>query len=180
MRVRLRPSYTADELADLYPAPHVHTRWPDHVLRVNVTVEVCRWFPYRRVADLSCGDGAIATALNAETTILGDLAPGYDICGPIETTIGGLDPVDLFICSETLEHVDDPDWVLSEIRPRTRNLVVSTPVGETDTEGNREHYWGWDEDGVEVMLRKANFTPEVFTLLRVPHLGVTYQIWGCR
>ena len=181
MRKRLRPAYSPDELAAIYPAPHQHNRWRDHVLRVNLTVEVCRWFtPVRRAADLSCGDGAILQALDAETRIFGDFAPGYDICGPIEDTVRDLGDVDLFVCSETLEHLDDPDAVLWDIRARTSALVLSTPVGEIHEDRNPEHYWGWDEDGVELMLHKANFTPEVFTLLRVPGLDVTYQIWGCR
>jgi len=145
-----------------------------------MTIDVARWFaPTRTVADLSCGDGAVAAALDAHRTYLGDLAPGWDICGPIEETVDRIPKVDLFVCTETVEHLDDPDGVLARIREKTFGLVLSTPVAEF-TDGNPEHYWGWDADDVEDMLQTAGFTPEIVTLLSVRPLGVTYQIWGCR
>lgn len=181
MITRLRPGYTPAELAHLYPTPHDHTRWSDHRLRVDVTTAVARAFtPVASVADLSCGDGTIARALAAPTTILGDLAARWPIRGPIEQTILDLQPVDLFICTETLEHLDDPASVLREIRARTGALVASTPIGETDPAVNPEHIWGWDTDGFAELLTEAGFTPETYTSVAVPGLNVAYQIWGCR
>jgi 2-polyprenyl-3-methyl-5-hydroxy-6-metoxy-1,4-benzoquinol methylase len=34
----------------------------------------------------------------------------------MESTLRDLEPVDLLICSETLEHLDDPDAVLDQAR----------------------------------------------------------------
>src|SRR5213076_938668 len=140
MRMRLRPAYSEAELAELYPVPHDHTRWPDHLLRVAETIKLARELVPEPlvVADLSCGDAAIARALDAEITILGDLAPGYEITGPIERTILPVPSADLFICSETVEHLDDPDTVLKHIRKRCRALVLSTPLAEF-TPVNPEH-----------------------------------------
>lgn len=182
MRVRLRPAHTPDQLTEIYAQPHDHTPWIDHHLRVGVTIEFCRWFNrcgVQSVADLSCGDATIARALNAETVTLGDFAPGYELTGPIEETIHSLQPVDLFVLSETLEHLDDPDAVLKEIRTKTRYLVLSTPEGETSA-GNVEHYWGWDSAEVESMLAAAGFTPEIHTVLNLREYGYDFQIWGCR
>jgi hypothetical protein len=132
---------------------------------------------YGKVADLSCGDAAIALGVTPEP-ILGDIAPGYRFHGPIDQTIDSLQPVQLFICCETLEHLDDPDLVLRKIREKTETLVLSTPDGET-TDHNPEHYWGWDAQGVEEMVRAAGFEPVVQTSLRIPGLA-SYLIWGCR
>jgi len=179
MRLRLRDAYTPAELEALYPAPHDHRRWPDHILRVDLTIQVAR-FIYNGgpVADLSCGDGAIARAL-AIRPILGDLAPGYGLHGPLEDTIREISHVSLYVCCETLEHLDDPDEVLRLIRRKADRLVLSTPIGETIGH-NPEHYWGWDEDGIRQMLESTGFHPIVQTALTMPAYDVAYQIWGCR
>lgn len=179
MRLRLRPAYSEAELAELYPVPHDHTRWPDHILRVDETIKLAKELVPEplSVADLSCGDATIARAMEAEITFLGDLAPGYEITGPIEKTILSLPSVDLFICSETVEHLDDPDTVLSHIRKRCRNLVLSTPLAEF-APINPEHYWGWDHDGVAEMLTGAGWVPEIQR--DVLHPDAQYQLWGCR
>jgi hypothetical protein len=184
VRVRLRPAYSREQLAQLYAKPHDHTQWIDHHLRVGVTVEFARWFVacgVQTVADLSCGDATIARSLDIaeENLLLGDFAPGYKWTGPIEDTIHRIRDVDLFICSETLEHLDDPDKVLKELRAKTRYLVLSTPEGETST-GNPEHYWGWDSAEVGRMLQAAGFTPEIHTVLELREYGYDFQIWGCR
>jgi hypothetical protein len=183
VRTRLRPAYSADELAQLYATPHEHTRWADHVLRVITTIGVAQWmigqYQCRSVADLSCGDATIARALNLPVTVLGDLAPGYDVRGPIEQTLDTLDPVDLFVCSETVEHLDDPDEVLRRIAGKADTLVLSTPIGETDT-GNPEHYWGWDVEDVTDMLVGAGWSITTTVIVKLPGWTYSYQIHGCR
>ena len=182
MRTRLRPAYSSAELASVYAQPHDHTRWHDHGLRVNVTINMARWYTdVASVADLSCGNAAIAKALGAETTILGDYAPGYPFTGPIETTIEQIPDVDLFICSETLEHLDDPDAVLVAIRKKTRYLILSTPV-DAGWDLNPEHYWSWDRRGVEDMLTAAGFSTDVFTAVDTRPGGLYYcfGIWAAR
>ncbi len=180
MRVRLRPAHTPERLAELYRKPHDHRKWEDHKLRVDVTIQVCRYlFKGGSVADLSCGDGTIASALNASETFLGDFAPGYGIHGPIEQTLDQIPKVDLFVCCETLEHLDDPYAVLRKIRDKCHSLVLSTPVGET-TDENPEHYWGRDTDGVYELLQWSGFTAAVQTVVGVPDRKVVFQVWGCR
>ena len=180
MRVRLRPAYSDEELRAIYPLPHDHTRWPDHLVRVEETIELARQLcPLAdSVADLSCGDAAIARAVATSKTalILGDLAPGYQLQGPIEETIHGIGQVDLFICSETVEHLDDPDNVLANIRRHAAKLVLSTPLAET-APINPEHYWGWDEEGVRDMLKGAGWEPVLHW--NVLHPLAHYQLWGC-
>lgn len=183
-RQRLRPAYTDRQLAQLYAVPHDHRRWPDHHLRVNVTIEVARWVAGEGVqaaADLSCGNGAILQATPADTRHFGDFAPGYEFAGPIEKTITDLPEVDVFICSETLEHVDDPDLVLAAIRAKAGTLVLSTPV-DAWADDNPEHYWAWSRDDVEQMLGAAGFTSLVFTAVDFRPMGLPYcfGVWAAR
>lgn len=183
MRRRLRPAHTPEQLAELYPAPHDHSRWPDHQIRVERTVEVARRLgAVGTVADLSCGSGAIANAVDAQQHILGDLAAGYEHTGPLEQTLEQLPAVDLYICTETLEHLDDPDRVLTQIRAKAKALVLSTPVDNwTDT--NVEHYWAWDRWGVEQMLGEAGWTVDAYEVLDFTDQGpyfYRFGIWTCR
>lgn len=195
MRIRLRPAYSPAELAALYAVPHRHDGWPDHRLRVAGTISLGRemldLFGHQSViADLSCGDAVIPRDLigystqPAKRAILGDIAPGYELCGPIEQTLNQISFAGLFICSETIEHLDDPDAVLRKIRGKAGMLLLSTPLGETN-DRNPEHYWGWDEEGVEEMLQAAGWTTLLCRVVDYrPGPGETwmpasYQLWGC-
>jgi SAM-dependent methyltransferase len=183
MRTRLRPRYTDEELAKVYEKPHDHMAFPDHHLRVDATIVLARWFcgfrDVRTAADLSCGNGQILKALNVQKAYFGDYAPGYEITGPLEETLDLIPPVDLYICSETIEHLDDPDAVLKKLRQKTKMLVLSTPIGEDDQK-NPEHYWGWDVEAVGDMLEKAGFHrgADMQVNLR-PTWWYDYQIWAC-
>jgi len=187
MRQRLRPTPTPAELRQLYPAPHVHSVWPDHVIRVDVTVALGLGFVNNgmSVGDLSCGDAAIAKGIAAQRdvrVVLGDFAPGgYEFTGPIESTIDLMPPVDVFVCCETLEHLEDPDAVLKQIRAKAGRLILSTPDGETGSK-NPEHVWGWDADEMETMLVGAGFGIGAFAALNLRPAGCmyNYQIWVCR
>jgi hypothetical protein len=187
MRIRLRSAPSKDELDRLYPAPHQHRRWPDHILRVAATVEMARKLPFPQngtLADLSCGDATIAYQMRAShgaKLILGDYAPGYEYTGPIEETIANVEPgqVHLWVCSETLEHLEDPDHVLAEIRERTDHLIVSTPAGEIDSH-NPEHIWGWDCEEMRSMLATAGFEPVLHEVMDHPAGSIyRFQLWGC-
>ena len=182
MRVQLRPFHTDEKLASIYPTPHHHSGWPDHRQRVRSTIALAGWFDNcQSVADLSCGDGTIIDALDIPVKYKGDYAPGYDLCGSIDETIDLIPKVDLFILSETIEHLVDPDATLAKIRAKTRYLVLSTPNGE-DNAGNVEHYWGWDDKEIRGMLHSAGFIPVVYSSLEFADAGYVYdyQLWGCQ
>ena len=182
MRMRLRGAYSPEQLADLYSIPHEHSTWPDHRARVRATIALARYFEdVRSIADLSAGDAVIINALKIEKKFIGDFAPAYEFVGGLEKTIHEIPFVDLFICSETIEHVDDPDAVLRLIRAKCKYLVLSTPDGE-DNPGNPQHYWGWNKEDMHEMLVSAGFTPVIYTGLEFtdPGLIYDYQIWGCK
>lgn len=181
MRQRLRPAYTDEQLTQVYAVPHNHTVWKDHRLRVQMTIAFASWFKdVRSIADLSSGDATIINSIPAEVRYIGDYAPAYEFTGAIDETIDLIPKVDLFICSETIEHLDNPEATLAKIRAKTRHLIVTTPIGESNAD-NPQHYWGWDEAGVKELLIGAGFEPVIYSALHFedPNLIYDYQLWGC-
>jgi hypothetical protein len=181
-RSRLRPAPSPEEIAQLYPALHDHRAYGyGHQLRVETTISIGRWLAQEveatSVADLSCGNAAVACALGLPTTYLGDYAPGYPITGPIEETLELIPDVDLFVCGETIEHLADPDATLAAIRSKAKTLLLSTPI--SDTGGNIEHVWGWDQEAVGAMLVEADWTVAGRVDLVLPDT-YSYQIWAAR
>ena len=186
MRVRLRPAHTPEQLDAIYATPHDHMAWGyGHDIRVTQTIALAHWLadldpPAVRVADLSCGNGAIPLEVAGDGrawVTLGDYAPGWPITGPLETTLPSIEPVDLYICSETLEHLDNPDHVLALIADKAHRLILSTPLGET-SDGNPEHYWGWDHDGIGSMLAATGWSTVAQVDVAIPD-SYTYQLWAC-
>lgn len=183
---RLRPAYSPEELAQVYPVAYDHTLWADHIQRVAFTQEFIKEIITERdictVADLSCGDGAIALGLPflRDDMVLGDIHPTdvTQVHGAIEETVLTIPDVDLFILSETLEHVDDPLDLLMKIHDKADTLVLTTPLGEVD-DGNPQHYWGWDLDGIEGLLEQSEWWPDRSVLFTpdVPDVYYTYQVW---
>lgn len=182
---RLRPAHTPQRLATLYRTPHDHTRWPDHEVRVQATIAVGLELlngPVESGADLSAGSGAILRGLEVQHRIFGDFAPGYEYAGPIEQSIEQIPDVDVFVCCETLEHLDDPPVVLKQIRGKTRMLLLSTPVDAWE-DRNPEHYWAWSKSDVDEMLSAAEFEVVEYADLDFRGLGpdwYCFGIWGCR
>jgi hypothetical protein len=178
---RLRPKWSDAELKKIYATPHDHTAWKDHILRVNKTLEIAQGIDgVKSVADLSAGDAFIIIALGLSKTYIGDYAPRYEYTGPIEQTIEQIPDVDLYICSETLEHLDNPVEVLKQIRQKTKYLLLSTPHAKFD-DVNPEHYWAWDKDGIAELLAQADFEPIQFHLLELANdYYYDYQIWVCQ
>lgn len=175
---RLRPKWSDEELSVIYSKQYNHAKWKDHVERVRHTVmfaltKMPREESITTVADLSAGDAAIINALPYEKKIVGDFYPAFEYCGKIEDTVEQIEPVDLFILSETLEHVDNPAEVLKKIRKKTRYLLLSTPQDNWDDE-NPEHYWAWDKEGVEELLKETGFEPIAFMSQK---LWYTHQYW---
>lgn len=187
-RIRLRPKHSDEDLEQIYAKPHDHTQWEDHRLRVDMTIDLARWMMVRynctSIADLSAGNATIVNCLVPTlpnvTKYLGDFAPGYEYTGPIEKTIHQIPNVDMFICSETIEHLDDPDEVLYQIGQKADTLIVSTPINETIDEGNIEHYWSWSTVNVVDMLENTGWDVVVTNVLELPGWTYDYQIHACR
>lgn len=180
-RQRCRPAYSDEELTEVYAAPWVmDPTWKDHKLRLNKTLELAGRFIDERDtsgADLSCGDSYFATHIPQIDWTLGDFAPGYDITGPIETTIRTIGYVDVFVCCETLEHLDDPDALLRAIRYKSKKLIVSSPICQW-IDVNPQHYWSFDKGAYRKMLRDAGWEIVEFEETYADP-GYCFQIYGC-
>jgi ABC-type transport system substrate-binding protein len=178
---RLRPKWSDEQLATIYAVPHNHTAWKDHVIRVNRTLEIAQGIHgVKSVADLSAGDAFIIIALGLSETYIGDYAPKYEYTGPVEQTIEQIPDVDLYICSETLEHIDNPIALLKQIRAKTKYLLLTTPHAKWN-DVNEEHYWAWDKDGIAELLAEAGFETVSFELLELEDAYYyDYQIWVCK
>jgi len=178
--IRLRPAHDPATLATMYAQPHRHEHLTDHRFRVRDTIEAARGAARLCVsaADLSCGDGVILRSLNIPNKIFGDLAPGYPIVGPIERTIDEIPYVDLFVCCETLEHLDDPPRILRDIRRMRREKGIPH-VGRYTDEEVAEHYWAWNQAGVENLLMQAGFAVDSFSVSDHRPSGFSYcfGIW---
>ena len=180
-RERCRPKYSEAELEEIYRYPwHMDETWKDHRQRRAKTLLLMGRFideMDHRGADLSCGDAYFASFTPQIEWVLGDYGPGFAIQGPIEETIEQIDPVDVFLCCETLEHLDDPDSVLKQIRRKSKKLILSTPICQWWDE-NPEHYWAWDQGGIRRMLFDAGWQyvdyEETYS-----DPGYCFQIWGC-
>jgi hypothetical protein len=162
----------------MYAKPHQHGHLVDHAFRVNATVAAAP--SARAAADLSCGDGSVLRRLDAMRKIYGDLAPGYEHTGPIERTIGEIPDVDLFVCCETLEHLDNPAAVLAAVREKSTRLLLSTPV-DAWGDANPEHYWAWGQEDVEELLGDAGWRVDTYTTSDHRPSGFQYcfGIWVC-
>lgn len=200
MMKQLRPFRDEAVEREVYSRTYDHTRWQEHRNRVMFTAQVIRDYmvaqsalesPYF-IADLSAGDQVLAlTAARMAghyiypknvRLLTGDIAPGCMLTAPISQSISLLadQSVDMFICSETLEHMQRPDWLLAEIRRVAKHAIISTPAWPDDQpdwsdEANEEHYWQWNTEALSMMLHEAGFTNLEFRLLPEEHY--TYQIW---
>lgn len=183
---QLRNFHSSERLSQIYSKPHDHSIYGrGHHTRVEITkvvlAEVANRTKSSSVGDLSCGNGAIAKSLNFSHTYLGDYAPGYDYFGPIDKTILNMPKVSLYICSESLEHLEDPATVLKLIRNKSDHMILSTPI-ENWEDTNEEHYWSWDRDGVESLLVESGWSVDSFLMLDTTTFGEPYKygIWGCK
>jgi hypothetical protein len=184
MRTRLRPKYSDEELAKIYDHVYDHTRWVEHQTRITWTIRRLQHFidlrpEITRVVDLSCGDGAILNGLNVPSKVFGDIvmAPHLTIGAVLAEISVKYTQGDLLVCSETLEHLDDPDEFLRNAQENFKFIAITTPLGETN-DHNWEHYWGWDLIGVNDMLQATQWYPLVEETLPLEHY--TYQFWIAR
>lgn len=183
-RRRLRDMPSSDELAAMYATPHDAKRFGyGHWLRVEATIVLSNWlttdFQLHSGADLSCGNGEILHRTSGlSTRLFGDFASGYQYQGPLEDTLKQIPKVNLFICSETIEHLDAPEAVLLQIQTKASYLLLSTPIGEDDL-GNPEHLWGWDQEAVKAMLDNTGWETLARHDLILPDT-YSYQIHACR
>jgi Methyltransferase domain len=185
VRTQLRDFWPEGKLAEIYPRGYDHTLWGAHVERIDKSRELIDRYAARNrlttVADLSCGDGALVQGSSHDwwERHLGDFNSGWKYQGRIEKTIWEIPQVDMFVCSETLEHLEDPDAILRRIHKVSRHLFISTPLSETNN-ANPEHYWGWGARDIAAMLTEAGWkTQQGVMFTPTSDRYYTFQMWLC-
>lgn len=149
--------------------------------RDDATIRMGRTFPeigIATVGDMSAGGSRITPAIAAHYGIaptLGDLGRhyGYPNVGTLQETLPLQEVFDLYVCSETLEHLLDPDTDLALIRKHAKYLLLTTPTMETPELVSHGHLWCWEREDVEKMLVDAGFTPFEFEQISL------FGIWKC-
>lgn len=178
---KLRRFWTEEQTAaiykDTYAGVGIHA---EHRERAQHTIEVAQRLidvhGLSSVADLSCGDGTIVKALRDLSRVtMSDVSEGVDL----DVGLDELDSVDLFIFTETLEHLEEPWRILNRIADKTTWLLLSCPYDESPGIGNIEHYWTFDETDIGGLLAEAGFDSRTVSwhLLSNPTWTYTYQIW---
>lgn len=182
---QLRPFHSSEELHKLYAQPHNHHIFGrGHYIRVELTKvlyrEMCGRVNAKIGADLSCGNADIIKSFPLETELLGDFAKGYRFVGPLHQTLKEIPKVDIYVCSETLEHVEKPLETLIQIRGCSKSLVLTTPIENWEDKLD-EHYWSWDREGVEELILEAGWEIVNFVIFDSTVFGEVYKygMWCC-
>lgn len=179
---KLRRFHSETELKRIYAEKYESSKWQEHVRRIeftrNITQELITEHGLTTLADLSCGDGEVTRTLRGLThQHLRDYTDHHEDILSLLTALPR--PVDLFVCTETIEHLEAPWTVIEKIAEKTKWLVLSCPNDERG-DGNWEHYWSFDQNDVLDMLSHAGFTEPKYHALWEPGWYYDYQIWTAR
>ncbi len=125
------------------------------------------------IVDLGCGDGGLLSLLRR---IPGAHVYGYDFqpsnvegwtersllqCTRRLNFIAEWDEVrdaDIYVCTEVLEHLEDPHELVRWVAARNAWFIASSPVDEHAGSIDGCHNWAWDADGYRALLEQAGFT----------------------
>lgn len=188
MRQRTNAKFTDSELAIVYNG-YDSSQWMNHRFRVDLSASIINrmideW-PIESVADLAVGDGRIIGQLLEVHRVVYDIAEANidNLSIECEKTVADIDTssvempeVDLVILSEILEHIENPDQILKNVRSKTKYIFISTPLNE-GIHVNPQHYWVWDDEGVGKMIEEAGFHKLAYLTFQFFPEQALYQIW---
>lgn len=157
-------------------APHLEQ--PMHQWRLSEAARMVTDFvrehrsPRTHIIDLGCGDGGLMSLIQQMNGDYVDVS-GYDFqptnaAGWTERGVRAesLDFVsewdrvpraDLYVCTEVLEHLEEPHELLRKIRERDAAVVCSSPHDEHEGSIDASHNWAWDVGGYTEMINGAGF-----------------------
>lgn len=137
---------------------------PDHEARRTRTLAALRRVdPGALVLDVGAGDVPYRAWFAERRLLALDVAPPADLLGASERLPLRDGTVDLIVCFQVLEHVEDPAATLGEffrvLRPGGQ--VLLTTHGTYPYHPHPRDLWRWTGEGLETLFRRAGFEPEV-------------------
>lgn len=117
----------------------------------------------KSIADMSAGDARVPRSLAEYSGIeplLGDYFAGYQFQGTLQETLPQIGVVELYVCTNTIEHLNDPDADVKLMREHCENMLLSCPIDEYDAGG--QHLWFYSREGVEDMFHEAGFSQQAY------------------
>jgi 2-polyprenyl-3-methyl-5-hydroxy-6-metoxy-1,4-benzoquinol methylase len=150
-----------------------HLEQEEHWGRMSTAAELAHeavaLYELRSIVDLGSGDGGMLA-------LLADLKVpswGYDLCPPnvafaqtarhvrvryADFLRDKIEWGDLAVCTEVLEHLEDPHGFVRRIAQHSRALVASSPSCESAAVHDPCHAWVWDMAGYRAMIEGAGFS----------------------
>jgi 2-polyprenyl-3-methyl-5-hydroxy-6-metoxy-1,4-benzoquinol methylase len=150
-------------------APHLEQAVHQERLRTAATL-VARHIEQgaRSVVDLGCGDGGLLSLIGPLAECWGyDLMPANIAAARQERHVeawhkdfvnDSIRWADVAVCTEVLEHLEDPHKMVARIAGHARRVVASSPSEETADSHDEVHAWAWDPDGYRAMFESAGIT----------------------
>lgn len=182
---KLRRFYGLEELRQVYGHPYQPHLHAEHTQRLEYTAMVADALinnhGIQTAADLSAGDRTLVHRLGGEARF--DRVVTHDLSDDgrdIFVALLELEPVDLFLLTETVEHLEAPWDLLEQVWWKTRWLLLTCPLTEPPGTGNWEHYWSFDLVDLRAMLEQAGYVDLEVDTLSGSNWTYTYQIWTAR
>jgi SAM-dependent methyltransferase len=135
----------------------------------SVRAPLAAWLRYEgaastglRVLDVGCGSKPYYPFFAGAAEYVGvDVveSPSADLVGPVEALPVDDDSFDLVLCTQVLEHVDDPAQAVRELQRVTKpgGRVLASTHGVQVFHPNPNDYWRWTQTGLQ-RLFESNAT----------------------
>lgn len=166
--------YTPEWYESREHAPHAEQ--PIHQPRMEHVATMASWlipdFDIASCVDLGAGDGGLIQMIGFPETLR--VPPwGYDLMEvnvnvarserQVDVRFGDFvnDDIEwgqLAICTEVLEHLEDPHKMVRRIAEHCDFLIASSPALETAESHDAVHAWAWDMEGYRLLMEGAGYT----------------------
>lgn len=166
--------YTPEWYTTREHAPHAEQ--PIHRPRMERVATMAKWlipdFDIVSCADLGAGDGGLIEMIGFPEPLR--IPPyGYDLMEVnvrYAVDVRGVDVrfrdfvndeiewAHLTICTEVLEHLEDPHKMVRKIAEHSDFLIASSPSRETAESHDAVHAWAWDMEGYRLLMESAGYT----------------------